>query len=85
MNKVPLTGQEDFLARLNYQRLQDTYQEGAAQMWSSDIHGHPISGIAHGAEFGYKLEGQAKPNTLVTKSQTQQFGGNSPFNFNSRF
>ena len=81
MNKVPLTAQEDFLARLNYQRLQETYQEGAAQMWSSDIHGHPISGVAHGAEFGYKLEDNSlpKPGILSKKVQQQQTGGNSPF------
>ena len=80
MNKVPLTAQEDFLARLNYQRLQDTYQEGAAQMWSSDIHGHPVAGIAHGAEFGYKsLDPNQKSGILSSKVQTQQLGGNSPF------
>lgn len=84
MNKVPLTAQEDFLARLNYQRLQDTYQEGAAQMWSSDIHGHPIAGIAHGAEFGYKnIDGSPnKPGILTNKVFQQQIGGNSPFNNN---
>ena len=91
MNKVPLTAQEDFLARLNYQRLQDTYQEGAAQMWSSDIHGHPIAGIAHGAEFGYKgLGTDKKPGILSNKVQSQQIGGNSPFapprfNFSNKF
>ena len=80
MNKVPLTAQEDFLARLNYQRLQDTYQDGAAQMWSSDIHGHPISGIAHGAEFGYKLDGQPAGKLTKNVMGQQQVGGNSPFN-----
>ena len=55
MDKVPITVQEDFLGRLNYQRMKDTYLEGAAQQWSSNIHGHPIAGIAHGAEFGFKL------------------------------
>lgn len=54
LNKVPLSGREDWMARLNYQRLEDTYLEGAAQGWSSDIHGHPISGLIHGAEFGMK-------------------------------
>ena len=83
MNKVPLTAQEDFLARLNYQRLQDTYQEGAAQMWSSDIHGHPIAGIAHGAEFGYKsLDPNQKPGILSNNIQAPQMGGNSPFQSN---
>ena len=74
MNKVPLTAQEDFLARLNYQRLQDTYQEGAAQMWSSDIHGHPIAGIAHGAEFGYN-----KTMPQPTTTTTNMFGSSNMF------
>jgi hypothetical protein len=55
MQQVPLDGQEDWMARLNYRNLQKTYEEGAAQGWSSDIHGHPIPGLAHGAEFGTKL------------------------------
>jgi len=52
LDKVPLSGQEDWMARLNYQRLKDTFIEGSAQNWKSDIHGHPIPGLAHGAEFG---------------------------------
>jgi DNA-directed RNA polymerase subunit beta' len=55
MTQVPLDGQEDWMARLNYRKLQETYEEGAAQGWSSDIHGHPIPGLAHGAEFGVRL------------------------------
>jgi hypothetical protein len=51
------------MARLNFQRLQETYTEGAAQNWKSDIHGHPIPGIAHGAEFGLEPPGSTKlPN-----------------------
>ena len=53
MEMVPLEVQEDWMARLGHQRLKATLLEGAAQGWSSDIHGHPIPGIAHGAEFGY--------------------------------
>jgi len=52
MTQVPLSGTEDWMARLNYQRLKDTYTEGAAQGWKSNIHEHPIPGLAHGAEFG---------------------------------
>jgi DNA-directed RNA polymerase subunit beta' len=52
MTLVPLSGTEDWMARLNYQRLKDTYTEGAAQGWKSNIHEHPIPGLAHGAEFG---------------------------------
>ena len=55
MTEMPLAGKEDWMARLNYRRLKETYQEGAAQGWASDIHGdHPIPGLAHGAEFGLK-------------------------------
>jgi len=63
MNYIPLTGQEDWMARLNYQRLKGTYEAGAAQGWSSDIHGHPISGLAHGAEFGLRPIKGAKYGT----------------------
>ena len=63
LDKMPLAGQEDWMARLNFQRLQETYTEGAAQNWKSDIHGHPIPGIAHGAEFGLEPPGSTKlPN-----------------------
>jgi hypothetical protein len=54
MTLVPLSGTEDWMARLNYQRLKDTYTEGAAQGWKSNIHDHPIPGLAHGAEFGLR-------------------------------
>lgn len=52
MTELPLIQSEDVLARLNYARLEHTYLEAGAQGWSSDIHGHPIPGIVHGAEFG---------------------------------
>ena len=61
MTRMPLDGSEDWMARLNYQRLKDTYQEGAAQGWSSDIHGHPIPGLMHGAEFGIRPFKPIKP------------------------
>jgi hypothetical protein len=63
MDKVPLSGQEDWMARLNFQRLKDTLIEGGAQNWKSDIHGHPIPGLAHGAAFGLEAP---KPITVRT-------------------
>jgi DNA-directed RNA polymerase subunit beta' len=63
MTQTPLDGQEDWMARLNYRKLQETYEEGAAQGWSSDIHGHPIPGLAHGAEFGIRQPKGIKPTT----------------------
>jgi len=53
MDRMPLDGREDWLQRLNFQRVQETLSEGAAQKWTSDIHGSTIAGIAHGAEFGF--------------------------------
>jgi DNA-directed RNA polymerase subunit beta' len=62
MTGIPVTGTEDWMARLNYRELKNTYQEGAAQGWSSDIHGsHPIPGLMHGAEFGIRPFKPLKP------------------------
>jgi hypothetical protein len=61
MEQAPLAGVEDWLARLNYQRLKETYTEGAAQGWKSNIKKHPIPGLAHGAEFGLHPFEPTKP------------------------
>ena len=69
MTEIPLEAQEDWMAKLNYTKLQQTYTEGAAQGWSSDIHGHPIPGLAHGVEFGTKLpRGVEPPGMMETVS-----------------
>jgi DNA-directed RNA polymerase subunit beta' len=68
MDKVPLSGKEDWMARLNFQRLKDTLIEGGAQNWKSDINGHPITGIAHGAAFG--LEHPAIPKASQIPATT---------------
>jgi hypothetical protein len=68
MDKVPLSGQEDWMARLNFQRLKDTLIEGGAQHWKSDIHGHPIPGLAHGAAFG--LDAPKTPTSPFAPPQT---------------
>jgi DNA-directed RNA polymerase subunit beta' len=45
---------ENWMARLNYQRLGETVQRAAGMSWKSDLHGtHPIPGIAYGSEFGH--------------------------------
>ena len=55
MTQIPVTGTEDWMGRLNYRGLKNTFEEGAAQGWASDIHGdHPIPGLMHGAEFGIR-------------------------------
>lgn len=52
---------EDWMARLNYQRLRNTILEGAARNWKSDIHGpNPVPAYAYGAEFGKGTK--AKPH-----------------------
>jgi len=52
MQQMPTEGREDWMGRLNFQRLENTFREGAAQGWASDIHGSTIAGMAHGAQFG---------------------------------
>lgn len=50
---LPLDLQEDWMAKLQHQRLKDTILEAAATRGASSIHGlHPVPGIAFGAEFG---------------------------------
>lgn len=63
VTQIPTTVSRDWLARLNYQQLSKTLQEGAAQGWKSDLHGsHPIPGIAYGAEFGRPPADRSKHN-----------------------
>jgi DNA-directed RNA polymerase beta subunit/DNA-directed RNA polymerase beta' subunit len=51
-NTIPRLS-ENWMARLNYQRLGETIQRAAGMGWKSDLHGsHPIPGIAYGKEFG---------------------------------
>ena len=50
---LPLDFQEDWMAKLQHQRLKDTILEAAATRGVSNVHGlHPIPGMAFGAEFG---------------------------------
>lgn len=54
LGQAPLQD-EDFIARLNFQRLKDTLTEAPAQAWKSELHGtNPIPGLVYGAEFGVK-------------------------------
>lgn len=54
LEQLPINpANKNWLARLNFQQLAHTLQQGVAHGWKSDIHGsHPIPGIAYGAEFG---------------------------------
>ncbi len=50
---LPLDMQEDWMAKLNHERLSQTVQEAAQRGWKSQLHGkHPIPPLVYGAEFG---------------------------------
>lgn len=50
---MPLAVQEDWMAKMNHNRLRGTVIEAAATGGISNLHGeHPIPGMAYGAEFG---------------------------------
>ena len=49
---LPTELSEDWLARMNTQRLSETIADGAAGNWRSNIHGtHPVPAMAYAAEF----------------------------------
>jgi DNA-directed RNA polymerase subunit beta' len=50
---VALDQHEDWMARLNFERLRQTVLEGAAKGWKSSIHGpNPVPAYAFGSTFG---------------------------------
>jgi len=52
---LPLDQTTDWLARLQYRKLKETFIRAANEGWESDIHGlHPAPGLAYSAEFGKK-------------------------------
>lgn len=53
VDMMPLSLREDWMAKLQHQRLGQTILEAAATLGKSDVHGlHPVPGMAYGAEFG---------------------------------
>ena len=59
VNVLPLDMHEDWMARLNHERLHQTVTEAAQQGWTSRIHGkHPIPAVVFGAEFGIGEKGE---------------------------
>lgn len=51
--QVALDQHEDWMARLNFQRLRQTVLEGSAKGWKTDLHGvNPFPAYAHGSTFG---------------------------------
>lgn len=54
---TPLDAQEDWMAKLQFERLQDTIVNAASKGQTAEIHGrHPIPGMAFGREFGMTFE-----------------------------
>lgn len=50
---LPTAQSEDWMARLNFQKLNETMERAVREGWKSDIHGfHPIPAAAHASEFG---------------------------------
>ena len=51
--------QEDWIARMNHERIMQTIPEAAAKGWVSSLHGkHPIPPVVYGAEFGKGKPGE---------------------------
>lgn len=59
---LPLDSSTDWMARLQYRRLKETYTRAVNEGWSSNIHGlSPVPGIAYGAELGKPPAGSSSP------------------------
>jgi hypothetical protein len=53
VNMMPLAVQEDWMAKLQHEKLSGTLMDAAAMHGVSNIHGlHPVPGMAYGSEFG---------------------------------
>lgn len=59
---APLLMQDDWMAKLQHQKLRTTIADAAATLGRSNIHGaHPVPGMAYGAEFGRTSSESLKP------------------------
>lgn len=71
MTSLPLDQSEDWMARMNYARLEETLTQGAAMGFTSDVAGdHMIPRIAHGALLGVPQEHVRK--IMATEKDTPQ-------------
>lgn len=62
LETLPLDRSTDWLARLQYRHLKDTFKRGASEGWKSDLHGtSPMPGLVYGAEFGKKSPDEKGP------------------------
>ncbi len=59
---MPLELQEDWMAKLQHEKLRETLAEAAATNSVSHLHGtHPVPALAYGAEFGLTSKDSLKP------------------------
>jgi DNA-directed RNA polymerase subunit beta' len=62
VHAMPLALQEDWMAKMQHERLAQTFLDAAATSGVSHIHGtHPIPSIAYGAEVGLTVRDSLKP------------------------
>jgi hypothetical protein len=62
LKALPLEMQEDWMAKLQHERLRETLLDAAATAGVSHLHGnHPVPGIAFGAEFGLTKKDSLTP------------------------
>jgi hypothetical protein len=62
LDMLPMELHEDWMAKLQHQRLTSTIMDAAAKGLRSNLHGaHPIPGVAFGAEFGITSEKAKQP------------------------
>lgn len=62
VNMLPLVVQNDWMARLQHERIPASIQRAAALGEKSSVHGlHPVPAAAYGAEFGFTQEKATTP------------------------
>ena len=62
VDSMPLSVQEDWMAKMQHIKLKNTFLDAAAVGAESDIHGiNPIPGVAYGAEFGLTSKESLNP------------------------
>jgi DNA-directed RNA polymerase subunit beta' len=63
VDNMPLSVQEDWMAKLQHIKLKSTLLDAAALGARSNLHGiHPVPGAAYGAEFGLTSRESTKPD-----------------------
>jgi len=62
IDMLPLSLQEDWMAKLQHRHLRDTILDAAATEGVSLLHGpHPVPGMAYGAQLGLTQKDSKKP------------------------